>query len=127
MNAKKTYIKTNGKILDSDILHHSKITNNSVDNYSPYVEYKYTVNNKYYIGYKIHFYDKKTWDEDEVKDILENFPKGKKITVYYNPSKYHEAVLLLEYSYSIAELISGVILIILGFMISYLFYKEKKN
>ena len=62
---------------------------------SPYIEYSYEVNGQYYIGNEIDF---GKWNYD-IPAYLAKYPKGRLVTVYYDPVSPKRAVLEKSGSY----------------------------
>ncbi len=86
--------KTEGVIVKSQV---KKVENQiSYDYYYPLIEYEYSVNGKKYKSDRI-FLSKLESDYSTVKKIVDKFPVGKKITIYYNPFNPEEAILKRNY------------------------------
>lgn len=60
----------------------------------PLVTYEYTVEGVNYRGSKINFAEKISGED--IAPMLNNYPEGKIVPVYYNPAKPSEAVLERE-------------------------------
>ena len=82
--------KTEGEIIRSEIKKNEKIV--AYDYYYPIIEYKYNVNGKDFISNKIFLTDIAS-DYKTIKKIVDKYPIGKKVKVFYNPFNPKEAVL----------------------------------
>jgi len=88
------YKKAEGTIVKSEV---KKINNQiSYDYYYPLIEYEYEVNGKRYRSDRI-FLTKLESDYNTIKKIVDKFPVGKKITIYYNPFKPEDSLLKRNY------------------------------
>ncbi len=88
------YKKTEGVIVRSEV---KKVENQiSYDAYYPLVEYEYQVDGKTYRSNKI-FLTNLESDYNTIKKIVDKFPVGKKITIYYNPFKPEDSLLKRNY------------------------------
>jgi hypothetical protein len=61
--------------------------------YTPKVSYNYTVNGNGHTSDRIAFIVSEEVVKNEVQKIIDNYPVGKTVTVYYNPDNPSEAVL----------------------------------
>jgi len=86
--------KTTGKIIKS----HLKKDNStlSYDTYLPDVEYEYTVKGKKFTGNKIFISDFES-DRETIQQLINKFPEGSTVTVFYNPFNPSESILLRSY------------------------------
>ncbi|WP_051654209.1 DUF3592 domain-containing protein [Persephonella sp. KM09-Lau-8] len=86
--------KTEGIIIKSEIQKDKRTI--AYDYYYPHIEYKYTVNGKEYISNRI-FLTEMASDYETIKKLVEKFPEGSKVKVYYNPFNPSDAVLKRNY------------------------------
>ncbi|HUT58637.1 MAG TPA: DUF3592 domain-containing protein [Phycisphaerae bacterium] len=63
------------------------------DTYSPYVRYRYTVGGKKYVNDRYDFMGGSSSDRDHARRVVKAHPRGRKVTVYYDPANPAEAVL----------------------------------
>ncbi len=61
--------------------------------YKPVITYKYSVNGKEYTSPKLSFSDYSSSNSDYAYETVNKYPKGTKVTVFYNPEKPYKAVL----------------------------------
>ncbi len=88
------YRKTEGKIIISEV---KRIENQvSYEAYYPHVVYEYEVDGKRYASDKI-FLTNIESDYNTIKKLVEKFPVGKRIIIYYNPLKPEESLLKRNY------------------------------
>ncbi len=88
------YKKTTGKIIKSQV---KKVENQiSYEAYYPDIEYEYIVNGKRYKSSKI-FLTNIESDYKTIKKLVEKYPEGKEIDIYYNPFKPEESILKRNY------------------------------
>ncbi len=93
--------------------------------YFPSVEYQYTVNGAPQEGYEIVFGGYSFSSRQEAGAILQKYPLGQKVRVYYKPRKYHRSVLepgLHGLPYIL--LFGGTIFVGAGFLMIKLFPKK---
>lgn len=62
---------------------------------SPWIEYRYQINGRTYVGDKIDFGQ---WRYD-IPHYLNKYPKGRVVTIYYDPANHTDAVLERSGSY----------------------------
>ncbi|MCX7759923.1 MAG: DUF3592 domain-containing protein [Hydrogenothermaceae bacterium] len=82
--------KTEGVILESLPKRVENITR--YQTYEPFIEYVYYVNNKEFKSSRVFITDFQS-DINTVQKILSEFPKGKKVEIYYNPFNPSESIL----------------------------------
>ncbi|NPA53767.1 MAG: DUF3592 domain-containing protein [Aquificae bacterium] len=88
------YKKTTGTIVKSQV---KKVENQiAYEAYYPLVEYEYEVNGKKYRSNRI-FLTNLESDYNTIKKIVDKFPEGKKIDIYYNPFKPEDSLLKRNY------------------------------
>lgn len=63
------------------------------DSYSPQVTYAYAVNGRSYEGQTIKFGENSYGSKRKAQEILERYPNGQRIAVFYNPAQPDRAVL----------------------------------
>jgi len=80
-----------GEILSSELKGQSRGKDRT--RYYTRILYRYTVNNTDYESGKVGFHDAMSTDRKYVKGIVERYPKGKEVTVFYHPKKPGLAVL----------------------------------
>ncbi|NOR05405.1 MAG: DUF3592 domain-containing protein [Deltaproteobacteria bacterium] len=100
---------TQGKIIDSRLAGAKRIIGRRV-----FIKYEYFVEGNRYVSSQIS-YTLIIGDYSGAIEILREYPKGKTVTVYYNPDNSMDAVLKTEISGRISWLfILSVLAIILG-------------
>jgi len=87
------------------------------------VKYKYVVNGKSYIGKRITFQREHIYSQHSVDFIIDKYPVGKIVKVYYSPNNPRNVVLERGYSKKVYFApIFGVVLLLLATVL-YLFKK----
>ena len=110
----KDYLLSNIDRQTDGVIIRSRIRHLRWGSTTHYIRYAYTVNNRDYIGSKFNFGVKSFSPED----IVRKHPEGKAVTVYYDSSNPHYAV--LEKSPLGAHIYIQVILIIFLFVLVFL-------
>jgi hypothetical protein len=84
--------------------------------YTPFVQYEYQVGNQTYRGNRIAFSEERKGSLKVASKVLEAFPVGNPVTVFYDPAKPRDAVLQRrEPGHRIFLAIMGLALVALGF------------
>ncbi|MGM0601628.1 MAG: DUF3592 domain-containing protein [Candidatus Rifleibacteriota bacterium] len=83
-------------------------------NYAPEIFYKYEVDGNSFRGRKYRTMGYSDNDRNKIKDLLTEYPAGKKIEVFYNPENLKEAAIEKAPPPSYFLFILGSILIIFG-------------
>lgn len=78
----------------------------------PAVEYEYTVNGKRFTGARISLAE--TIPESEIESILNRYPLGKEVTVYYNPANPRQAVLERDLPVDFGKGLTGAVAVVGG-------------
>ncbi len=84
---------TPGTVVASYIKRHDRSGGGSYE--TPHISYEYTVAGKHYKSTRFSFDDleKLAVTESQLKTILANYPKGKALTVYYDPQNPRSSIL----------------------------------
>ncbi len=82
--------KTEGEIIQSEVKKNEKIV--AYDYYYPVIKYRYKVKNKEFISDRLFLTDLAS-DYQTIKKLVNKYPIGKKVKVFYNPFNPKEAVL----------------------------------
>lgn len=93
LDAKRRFRTTEGAVLSATIKTHS---DGDETTYEPVIEYRYYVHGTAYTSKRYAFDMVSTSDRDYAASIVEKYPKGRRITVYYDPDNPAESVLHLE-------------------------------
>ncbi|MBS2101220.1 DUF3592 domain-containing protein [Carboxylicivirga linearis] len=93
-NSSKNWLSAEGEILNSE-LDITKSFGESDKVYNPKVEYKYLVNGKEYCSTRIYYgsSSSSTFKKSKSRNIIEKYPKGSRVTVFYDPMNESEAVI----------------------------------
>lgn len=86
--------KAEGKIIKSKLKKDSSTI--SYDTYLPDIEYEYTVKGKKFVGNRIFINDFES-DKNTIQRLIDKFPEGSKVKVFYNPFRPSESILLRSY------------------------------
>ena len=93
----------------------------SGDVYSPYVSYEYQVGGRSLSGSRIRFGSASSRDQAKAAAVLQRYPEGKAVTVYYDPARPDEAVLERSAAGSASYLYLGVGFLLFGILAPFLF------
>lgn len=85
---------TVGKVLNSEVRTKSSRSRSGSTSYEPYVFYEYSVNGKKMQSGQLAFGGRLQVSEKRAQKVIENYPAGKNIPVYYNPKKPGQAVII---------------------------------
>ncbi len=115
--------KTMGTVIESRIAKHESEDEDGISTYtySPVVRFEYQVagvdyvSNRIGIGSAVAISNRK-----KVEERIAQYPSGKAVAVFYNPQNPSEAVLEAG-STGKAELVAGIILLVVGLMILCIF------
>lgn len=119
--AGRNWPSTQGTVTVSKVLENSSTNNDghTTFNYSPGIEYRYTVAGLFFTGNKISPGSETSYGEPAlVTPILEKYPAGAPVSVYYNPENPSEAVLERRPDRSRLMIILGVILLLINICIA---------
>lgn len=109
----KSWPLTSGKIINSEVrkqVSRASIRHRGPSSYQPHVVYEYYVNGNRLQSEQLAFGDRLQTSEKKAQKIIENYPAGKNVPVYYNPKKHTQAVV-------IAGNVAGVyIMLAIGFI-----------
>jgi uncharacterized protein DUF3592 len=110
----RSWLVTTGTVMESKVRSHRRRSSEG-DSFEsePLVTYEYTVEGVKYRGAKINFAEKISGEE--IAPMLNKYPEGKIVLVYYNPAKPSEAVLERELPSGVFKIVGVLVLIILGF------------
>lgn len=130
-NAKESvnWPKTNGKVISSHV-EKSRSTSGTGSSrktsttYHANVDYEYYLKNKVFRSDNVYFGQGGSSNSSQAYDVVNRYPKGKKITVYYKPDNHEIAVIEPGATWSsYMILVGGIIFSVVG--IGLLFGKEK--
>ena len=93
--ARRDFLTTTGEVVASKVDHHEGDAD-SETTYSPLIKYRYSVNGKEYTSKRYTYAAGSTSDYDYAADVVARYPKGKRITVYYDPADPAESVLSVD-------------------------------
>jgi len=111
----ESWPETEGIVLYSEV--NSHVSDGSTM-YKPIVKYTYSVNGKEFTSSKYSYGEYSSSDSDFAYEIVDLYPKGKKVSVYYNPSKPYKAVLETGVGFMIyIPLVLGVIFSAIGLLV----------
>ena len=92
------------------------------------IQYQYTVNGETHISNKISYSYGSTQNKSDAQKLVNKYPSGKSVTVYYNPSNHDEAVLQTGVSdLNYIMTLAGVLPLIIGIVFLYLAFRTKKS
>ncbi|MCK9614100.1 MAG: DUF3592 domain-containing protein [Candidatus Omnitrophica bacterium] len=93
----KSWPLTTGKIVSSEVRKQVSRARGNRPNpasYQPYVLYEYSVGGNRMQSEQLAFGGRMQVSEKRAQKIIENYPAGKNIPVYYNPQKHTQSVLI---------------------------------
>ena len=123
---------TQGTVTSSRIGKHSHRDSNNHTRivYTPKIRYQYQVEGKHYTCNRIEFGGKSGGKRSKAKKVVDKYPSGKKVTVYYNPQDPKVAALKAGFSWgALFAFLAGIIFFgvgVMGFK-AYRRNKEKHN
>jgi len=117
VRASQAWPNIQGTVLQSWVRQSSSIDDDgSVSyRYHPEIHYQYQIMGTEYQGNKIAFGPKVSGNRSRAEKMIEKYPTGANVTVYYRPDKPANAV--LERSISKVSLVLGLILLLAGILI----------
>ena len=119
-----------GTITSSDITKETRRDSNSRHRttYYPRVKYKYYVDVKYYSCNRIEFGGVSGGKRSKAKKVVDRYPSGKKVTVYYNPQDPAVAVLKAGFSWgALFAFLGGLIFFGAGIMCFRTYRRNKEE
>lgn len=90
-NDSENWLPTPGERYDSKVV--SDHTRKGGTQYSARINYKYMIEDNAYSGNRVSFGEITRADYDTALSIVNKFPEGKNVQVYYNPENPRESVL----------------------------------
>jgi hypothetical protein len=111
-SASNRWPSTSGRILMSDVYSHRSLNSNGTHTeiYTPKIQYEYTAEGQRYQSDQLSYsMVDGTSAESWAENIVDKYPQGSTVQVYYNPSKPSEAV--LEHT---GGGLGGILIFILG-------------
>lgn len=117
VRASQTWSTAQGTVIQSWVRKsNSTDSDGSVSSsYHPEIHYSYQIMGVDYQGNKIAFGPKVGGNRSGAEKMVEKYPTGANVTVYYQPDKPANAV--LERSISKISLVMGIVFILAGFLI----------
>jgi hypothetical protein len=124
----QTWPDTQGTITSSYI--HKQWTRDSKSrsraHYYPKVSYRYTVGGKSYSCNRIAFGGESGGKRGRAKKVVDRYPSGKKVTVYYNPQDPQVAVLKAGFSWgAILAFLAGLVFLVVGIVCLKAYRRQK--
>jgi len=114
----KTWLSTTGEIISSEMETKRGGRGRSVTYHAALV-YDYSVEGTKYSGSRICFGDYGSSNPNHARQILNRYPAGKQVNVYYNPSKPEDSVLERRLSWTVyLALIVGSAVSALGILLT---------
>jgi len=111
----KTWPLTTGKIIASEVRKKVSGGRSRSVSYQPYVFYEYYVGGNKMQSEQLAFGDRLQVSVKRAQKIIENYPAGKNIPVYYNPQKHTQSILIVGNVMGVYVMLAfGLILIGLG-------------
>jgi hypothetical protein len=113
--ATETWLSTPGEIVSSELSVHRSHSSKGVStvNFKPELNYEYQVADQKFNGSQIGF-GSAAYSKSKADKIIAPYPKGAKVTVYYDPSDPSKAVLETKAIGAMNFVALGIILITLG-------------
>lgn len=93
MDARERYLKAPGVVLQSYVESHSDSDGTT---YSPFVEYEYEVGGRTYRGDRDSMFSFSSSSRSTAREVVDRYPEGKRVEVYYDPDDHAESVLDLS-------------------------------
>lgn len=93
MDARERYLRAPGVVLQSYVESHSDSDGTT---YSPFVEYEYEVGGQTYRGDRDSMFNFSSSSRSNARDVVDRYPAGKRVEVFYDPDDYTESVLDLS-------------------------------
>ncbi len=107
--------------------HHRSSEGHSTTSYTPKVGYRYIVEGKIYTCDRIAFGGKSGGKRSKAKAVVDEYPSGRQVTVYYNPRDPKIAVLKAGFSWgAILVALAGVVFFGVG-ILCYKGYQSNKQ
>jgi len=94
--ATKSWLSTKGEITLSEIQEYRYKDSNKKEQtgISPYISFKYEISEKEYYSDNIWMgFPPRDFDDKKKRELIESYPEGKIVDIYYNPDKIEQAVL----------------------------------
>lgn len=93
--------QTEGKVLSSEVLVDERRPGIEDDLAQPKVVTRYSVNGRKYTTREIHFNQSRSWTDNygAALAVVDQYPPGKEVTVYYNPEQPYQAVLSIRWDW----------------------------
>lgn len=105
-----------GTIVDTSIDRRSDEGNSY--SYSPVVVYHYSTNGSTYSGDRLMIGIQRSYDKrEQAAEVLNAYPRGAAVTVYYNPANPADAVLDRETNHNMIALIAGIAMLTIGLIL----------
>jgi hypothetical protein len=115
----KNWPQTQGEILSSK-LNIMQFTGEPKKSFNPHVKYKYTVKGREYESTRIYFGNKigSSFKKRKSRKVIEKYPIGKPVNVFYNPMKESTSVLETGVKTEpVSLIIVGLVFTIAGYLI----------
>ena len=115
--ASQSWPSTTGEVFSTDVKRSTSTDSEGYNTttYEPVIIYGYNVIGSDYESSKISFGLKRTYNTvAKANQVLENYPKGSAVTVYYNPDNPSEAVLERKVGSKLVGMIIGIVFLFIS-------------
>jgi len=115
----RSWPNTQGTVIASyiDKRSHRDSNNHTRIVYTPKIRYQYQVEGKHYTCKRIAFGGESGGKRSKAKKVVDKYPSGKKVTVYYNPQDPKVAVLKAGFSWgAVFAFLAGIVFFAVGVM-----------
>lgn len=106
--ASREWLSGVGRVVNSEV--HTAYGRRTT--YYPRAKYSYTVAGQNYTGERIAFAWREVFDRQAAEAVVERYPPGQTVTVFYDPQQPHEATLDRNFPWPLFELFSGVLVVL---------------
>jgi hypothetical protein len=117
--ASKTWLWTTGEITSAEMEKHVGHGRSRSVSYHAAIVYDYSVQGTKYSGHRVAFGEYGTGNPNHARQILNCYPLGKQVDVYYNPSKPEDSVLERRLGCAVyIGLLVGAAVFVLGLLLT---------
>lgn len=93
LDARERYLSVPGVVVQSRV---DEQTDSDGTTYTPFVEYEYEVGGQTYRGDRDSMFNFSSSSRSNARDVVDRYPAGKRVEVFYDPDDYTESVLDLS-------------------------------
>ena len=123
--ASKTWLWASGEITSAEMEKRVSRGRSRTVTYHAAIVYDYSVDDTKYSGSKVAFGEYGTSNPNHARQILNRYPIGKQVQVYYNPSKPEDSVLERRLSPAVyIGLLAGAAVFALGLLLTVRCFQE---